>query len=123
MSRSEKQLRRLESLEQDLVAKLKVGLEESAEHGYCWVFNHPDRTPYIGSLVRNRPRVREILDLVSEIHALRQKLGEPEDEGIVGLYEYWSDHYFSEDDNRLGPKRLAQTFLAQIDELEHSHTN
>ena len=119
MSRTEKQYHRLESLEQDLAEKLRHGLIESARGGFCWVFDSPETQPYLGKMVLNRPKVRDIVGLVHEIRALRQKLGEAESEGIVGRYDFWSEHNFSEDENRLGPKRLAKAFLAEIDELQH----
>jgi hypothetical protein len=47
---------------------------------------------------------------------LRSQLGEA-NEGILAHDRYWSGHDLSTDENRLGPERLAETFLAHAREF------
>ena len=120
MSRTTKLYQRLTALEASLSAALIRSLSGTLESGYCYAFDRPDMSAFRSSWELKRPEVREIIQLVDEIEALRTKLGEPASEGIVGRFRYWANHHFSDDPNRLGPKRIAKAFIEEIGRLGHN---
>ena len=120
MSRTTKQYERLAALEASMSTALIRSLSSTLESGYCYAFDRPDTSAVWYSWELKRPEVRELNQLVDEIEALRDKLGEPVDEGIVGRFRYWANHHFSDDPNRLGPKRIAKEFLEEIRQLGQS---
>jgi hypothetical protein len=115
MTRTEKLYRRLDDLERELKLFLIEALSEIEKTGFAWVFDSPELKPFLNTWWFKRKPLRHLLDLVSEIENLRNKLGEPLGVGIVGLYhKYIREFNNKENEQRLGPRKMAASFLQEI---------
>jgi hypothetical protein len=116
VSRREKQLQRLGSLRAEFIATLRGHLEEVAR-GYDTVFFGAERfDPFPNAYLRrqNRP-IEAILSLGDEILALCGKLGEPPCPAVLALHRACQEDRDYSNPHRLGPARLAQRLLGEIE--------
>lgn len=108
------QVGRLESLESEYLILLKAALEQCAS-GVWGLFGHNDR--WIQTLEKRRreqfesPEARQLIDLGSEIDALRLKLGYTEP---FAPHERLMAMRASVDDNTLGEPKRAKQWLDEM---------
>jgi hypothetical protein len=115
MSRTDKLYNRLEHLETELHQCLMRELRDMKETGNGWILDTPETIPYMSSWWFKKEPLQNILHQVCEIESLREKLQEPSEEGIAYLYRKYASMLNDKgNEQRLGPKRIAEQFLGDL---------
>ncbi len=120
MSRHEKQRERLGLLEQDFLSMLRRQLARVAD-GYETAFFHAERfsSVYPNTYLRqqNRP-IEAILSLGDEILKLCEQLDQQPWPTVLALHGACEQANDYSNPHRLGPIRLAQRLLAEIEQID-----
>jgi len=113
MSRREKQYARLADLETELCSTLIRELEWCAASGNVFAFATRSNELNRQTWFKGRASFH-LIDLVEGVEKLREGLREPPAPVCVRYRSFCAGIWDHEDEHRLGPKRLAQEFLRDI---------
>jgi hypothetical protein len=117
VSLRDKLFQRLSTLEAEFAATLRRHLTQVAA-GHDTLFFGAERFgPYPNAFLRrqNRP-IEPLLELGDEILKLREKVGEPPSQSVLALHRACEEAADFSNAHRLGPVRLAERLLAELDE-------